>query len=72
LVMKEEQSDSRPIPEKAKSRWRTPRYFVVPLLLLISLLGGLIAGYVIVGKQGLAGVFEWKTWQHVIDLIFAP
>ncbi|MGQ3481780.1 DNA-directed RNA polymerase subunit beta [Paenibacillus sp. TY11] len=70
--MKEEQSDSRPVPEMTKSRWRTARYFVVPLLLLFSLLGGLIAGYVIVGKQGLAGVFEWKTWQHVIDLIFAP
>ncbi|ALA44235.1 MULTISPECIES: DNA-directed RNA polymerase subunit beta [Paenibacillus] len=70
--MKEEQSDSRPVPEKTKSRWRTARYFVVPLLLLFSLLGGLIAGYVIVGKQGLSGVFEWKTWQHVIDLIFAP
>ncbi len=72
MVMKEEQSDSRRVPEKTKSRWRTARYFVVPLLLLFSLLGGLIAGYVIVGKQGLAGVFEWKTWQHVIDLIFAP
>ncbi|MEK5140736.1 DNA-directed RNA polymerase subunit beta [Paenibacillus sp. FSL M7-0134] len=70
--MKEEQSDSRLVPEKTKSRWRTARYFVVPLLLLFSLLGGLIAGYVIVGKQGLSGVFEWKTWQHVIDLIFAP
>ncbi|MDQ0492622.1 DNA-directed RNA polymerase subunit beta [Paenibacillus brasilensis] len=70
--MKEEQSDSRRAPEKTKSRWRTARYFVVPLLLLFSLLGGLIVGYVIVGKQGLAGVFEWKTWQHVIDLIFAP
>ncbi|MEC0183529.1 DNA-directed RNA polymerase subunit beta [Paenibacillus peoriae] len=70
--MKEEQSDPRSVPEKTKSRWRTARYSVVPLLLFISLLGGLIAGYVIVGKQGLAGVFEWKTWQHVIDLIFAP
>ncbi len=72
MVMKEEQPNSRPVPEKAKSRWRIARYFVIPLLLLFSLLGGLIAGYVIVGKQGLAGVFEWKTWQHVIDLIFAP
>lgn len=72
MVMKEEQSDSRPVPAKIKSRWRSARYLIVPLLLLFSLLGGLITGYVIVGKQGLAGVFEWKTWQHVIDLIFAP
>ncbi|MDR0268740.1 MAG: DNA-directed RNA polymerase subunit beta [Paenibacillus sp.] len=46
--------------------------WLIPLFLLLSLGGGLIFGFVVVGKQSLSEVFEWKTWQHVIDLVFAP
>lgn len=55
-----------------KSRWRITRYFIIPLLLVISLLGGLIVGYVVVGKHSLADVFNVTTWRHVFDLVFAP
>lgn len=55
-----------------KSGWRIARHFVVPLLLVISLLGGMIVGYVVVGKHGLEDVFDIATWRHVFDLVFAP
>ncbi|MFB5759899.1 DNA-directed RNA polymerase subunit beta [Paenibacillus medicaginis] len=48
------------------------RHFVIPLLLVISLLGGMIAGYVVVGKHSLEDVFNMATWRHVFDLVFAP
>ncbi|MEC0243191.1 DNA-directed RNA polymerase subunit beta [Paenibacillus dokdonensis] len=46
--------------------------WMIPLFLVLALLGGMIVGYVVIGKQSLSEVFEWKTWQHVIDLVFAP
>ncbi|WP_445993902.1 DNA-directed RNA polymerase subunit beta [Paenibacillus medicaginis] len=55
-----------------KSVWRIARHFVIPLLLVISLLGGMIAGYVVVGKHSLEDVFNMATWRHVFDLVFAP
>ncbi|MDP4096079.1 DNA-directed RNA polymerase subunit beta [Paenibacillus sp. P96] len=55
-----------------KSVWRIVRHFVIPLLLVLSLFGGLIAGYVVVGKHGLEEVFNIGTWRHVFDLVFAP
>ncbi|WP_410515277.1 DNA-directed RNA polymerase subunit beta [Paenibacillus sp. BR2-3] len=45
---------------------------LIPLLLVAALGGGLIAGYVILGKKELADVFQWSTWKHVYDLVFAP
>ncbi|MFM9281940.1 DNA-directed RNA polymerase subunit beta [Paenibacillus jiagnxiensis] len=55
-----------------KSGWRIARHFVIPLLLVISLLGGMIVGYVVVGKHSLGDVFDIATWRHVFDLVFAP
>ncbi|WP_339325247.1 DNA-directed RNA polymerase subunit beta [Paenibacillus sp. FSL W8-0194] len=46
--------------------------WMIPLFLLLALVGGMIVGYVVIGKQSLSDVFKWETWQHVIDLVFAP
>lgn len=55
-----------------KSKWGLIQWFLIPLLLLIALGGGLAVGYVVVGKQELSDVFQWSTWKHVYDLVFAP
>lgn len=52
--------------------WGIIQVFLIPLLLVAALGGGLVAGYVILGKKELADVFQWSTWQHVYDLVFAP
>ncbi|GIO67555.1 DNA-directed RNA polymerase subunit beta [Paenibacillus sp. FSL M7-1455] len=57
---------------KKTARWRIVIRWMIPLFLLLALVGGLIVGYVVIGKQSLSDVFKWETWQHVIDLVFAP
>jgi len=58
--------------KKKKSGWRVLRWFLVPFLLVLALGGGMVAGYVVLGKQDLGSVFELDTWKHVYDLVFAP
>ncbi|SEL75493.1 DNA-directed RNA polymerase subunit beta [Paenibacillus sp. OK003] len=57
---------------KKKSGWRIARWFLVPVLLVLALAGGLVAGYVVLGKQDIGSVLQWSTWEHVYDLVFAP
>ena len=52
--------------------WGIIQVFLIPILLIAALGGGLAVGYVILGKKELADVFEWSTWKHVYDLVFAP
>lgn len=47
------------------------RKSIVPLIMIIMLITGLYVGYVVVGKQPEDEVFQWSTWQHIYDLIFA-
>jgi len=63
--------NQKPVRRKT-ARWRIVIRWMIPLFLVLALLGGMIVGYVVIGKQSLSEVFEWKTWQHVIDLVFAP
>lgn len=51
---------------------RTLFVLLILFILFLALFGGMIVGYVVLGKQSLGGVFEWSTWRHVYDLIFAP
>ncbi|AIQ14839.1 hypothetical protein PDUR_25380 [Paenibacillus durus] len=71
--MKQEQQTEDNVPIKRKrSKWTVVRWFLIPLLLLLALGGGLAAGYVVLGKKELSDVFHWSTWKHVYDLVFAP
>jgi len=47
------------------------RKSIVPLLCLIAVVGGLYLGFTVVGKQPGSEVFEWSTWKHMYDLVFA-
>ncbi|MDN8590871.1 DNA-directed RNA polymerase subunit beta [Paenibacillus sp. 11B] len=69
-----QQQNSKPDKTKVKKKsgWRIARWFLVPVLLVLALAGGLVAGYVVLGKQDIGSVLQWSTWEHVYDLVFAP
>lgn len=66
--MSESKENSRP----RTSGWKITLRIMVPVLMVLALFGGMTFGYVVLGKQELSEVFEWSTWKHVYDLIFAP
>jgi hypothetical protein len=47
------------------------RRSIVPALFLIALIAGLYVGYAVLGNRPGEGVFEWQTWKHMYDLVFA-
>ncbi|AZN38553.1 DNA-directed RNA polymerase subunit beta [Paenibacillus albus] len=49
----------------------TLRALVVPVLCVVAILGGMYAGYAILGKRPGDEVFEVETWKHMYDLVFA-
>lgn len=62
-------------PEEAKvkrSGWITLlRIVLVLLFLALAVVAGMAVGYTVLGKQELGDVWEWNTWKHVFDLVFA-
>ncbi|KAA8998008.1 DNA-directed RNA polymerase subunit beta [Paenibacillus spiritus] len=68
----EQVKDGEP-PQKRRKRsaWKIIQWFLIPLLLIAALGGGLVTGYVVMGKKEIADVFQWSTWRHVYDLVFA-
>ena len=56
---------------KRKPAWQALRILIFIAVWVIVIYAGLSVGYVIVGKHPLSDVFQWATWQHVFDLIFA-
>jgi len=61
-------------PEVKRRAWWVPLLKIVLILLFfaVALIGGAIAGYVVLGKQDIHDVLNWSTWRHVFDLVFAP
>ncbi|MEF2968045.1 DNA-directed RNA polymerase subunit beta [Paenibacillus sp. M1] len=58
---------------KRRSGWITLlRIVLIVLFLAIALICGTAVGYVVLGKQDISGVWQWSTWKHVFDLVFAP
>ncbi len=49
----------------------TLRKSIVPALFVVALIGGLYVGYTVLGKKPGEDVFEWHTWKHMYDLVFA-
>ncbi|WP_223065983.1 DNA-directed RNA polymerase subunit beta [Paenibacillus caui] len=82
----EEERPERPrrsrVQDKSKSvnKTRRPRRrlrsLIITLLVILFLFaagfGGMVFGYVVLGKQSWTEVLEWSTWRHVYDLVFAP
>jgi len=61
---------------KARPRWMKTtgallKYLGIPLLFIVCLYVGLYIGYVKLGDQPAHEIFDWSTWRHVYDLVFA-
>ncbi|WP_342563336.1 DNA-directed RNA polymerase subunit beta [Paenibacillus sp. FSL R7-0345] len=67
-----EEDKQQPAKRRGVSKWTITQWFLIPLLLVAALAGGLVAGYVIIGKREFSDVLQWSTWKHVYDLVFAP
>ncbi|MEC0310129.1 DNA-directed RNA polymerase subunit beta [Paenibacillus lautus] len=65
-------SESNAKKRSKTSGWKIAVRILIPVLLVLALFGGMVFGYVVLGDQELSEVFEWGTWKHVFDLIFAP
>ncbi|AIQ61306.1 DNA-directed RNA polymerase subunit beta [Paenibacillus borealis] len=68
----EEEQQQQPVRRRGISAWTIIQWFLIPLLLVAALGGGLVVGYVILGKKEFSDVLLWSTWKHVYDLVFAP
>ncbi|RAP74289.1 hypothetical protein DL346_23075 [Paenibacillus montanisoli] len=49
----------------------TLRKSIVPILCVLALLGGMYAGYAVLGHRPGEEVFDLATWKHMYDLVFA-
>jgi hypothetical protein len=67
-----EEEGQQPVRRRGISAWTIIQWFLIPLLLVAALGGGLVVGYVILGKREFSDVLLWSTWKHVYDLVFAP
>lgn len=69
----------QPVKKKSSFRrfwkhygWPVLRHLIVPVVCILVLFAGMAAGYVIIGDKPMSDVWEWDTWMHMFDLIFAP
>nr|WP_054954625.1 DNA-directed RNA polymerase subunit beta [Paenibacillus dakarensis] len=65
-------SEASGTKQRKTSGWKIALRIMVPIFLLLALVGGMVVGYVVLGKQDIGEAFKWSTWKHVFDLIFAP
>lgn len=65
-------SESKAKKSSKTSGWKIAVRIMVPIFLVLALGGGMVFGYVVLGKQELSEVFQWSTWRHVFDLVFSP
>ncbi|MHA6481335.1 DNA-directed RNA polymerase subunit beta [Paenibacillus sp. strain BS8-2] len=64
------------VEEREYPKWATVSFWlfrksIVPVVMIVMLAAGLYVGYVIMGKAPEDEVFDWATWQHLYDLVFA-
>ncbi|MEK5257211.1 DNA-directed RNA polymerase subunit beta [Paenibacillus sp. FSL F4-0125] len=64
--------DKKETKQRGLSKWTLIQWILIPLLLVAALGGGLVVGYVVLGKKEFSDVIQWSTWRHVYDLVFAP
>jgi hypothetical protein len=64
--------DKKEPKRRGVSKWKLIQWVLIPLLLVAALGGGLVIGYVVLGKKEFSDVLQWSTWRHVYDLVFAP
>ncbi|RJX36921.1 DNA-directed RNA polymerase subunit beta [Paenibacillus pinisoli] len=67
----EEDEERHRFPKWARIVFWMLRKSIVPVVMIVMLLVGLYVGFVYLGHGSKNDVFEWTTWRHLYDLIFA-
>lgn len=47
------------------------KILAIPVLCVAALMFGLAVGYSVLGGGEMDEVFDWRTWKHMWDLVFA-
>lgn len=47
------------------------KYILLAVAAIVVVFAGLVVGYVVMGNRPLGEVFDFGTWKHLIDLVFA-
>ncbi|RED57659.1 DNA-directed RNA polymerase subunit beta [Cohnella lupini] len=55
----------------ARVVWMSIKLLIIPVLCVAALIVGLAIGYVVLGDKPLSDVFDFNTWKHMYDLVFA-
>ncbi|WP_059041675.1 DNA-directed RNA polymerase subunit beta [Paenibacillus rubinfantis] len=63
--------DNQPMAAKRPAWIVILRIVLVLLVLVVALAAGTVVGYVVFGKQDASDIWQWSTWKHVFDLVFA-
>ena len=67
-----DEQNEAPVRRKRSFGKKVLRWILFLLFFVLCLAGGLVFGYVYMGKQGIEEAFKLETWMHVFDLVFAP
>ena len=67
----DEEYEEERFPTWARVAFWLFRKSIVPIIMIVMLVVGLYAGYVILGSGPKDDVFKIETWRHLYDLIFA-
>lgn len=51
--------------------WMTFKILIIPVLCLLALGLGAVAGYTVLGDRPMSEAFDFSTWKHMYDLVFA-
>lgn len=69
-----EKTEGQPDGTAQKESFRPTKWLVrlviVPLTCVLTLIAGLIAGYVVVGKGAVSEALNFDTWRHLFQLVF--
>ncbi|MFF2889952.1 DNA-directed RNA polymerase subunit beta [Paenibacillus sp. NPDC057967] len=67
----EEDEEDYKFPKWARIAFWMLRKSIVPIVMIVMLIVGLYVGFVFLGDGSKNDVFEWATWRHLYDLVFA-
>ncbi|MBN3523901.1 DNA-directed RNA polymerase subunit beta [Paenibacillus apiarius] len=70
---KEDKGDTKghkPARRSKSVKWLV-RLAIIPMLCILTLFAGMIAGYVVLGKGSFNEALNLNTWTHLFQLVFA-
>lgn len=66
---KELEPNQEPVRRSKAGKWIF-RLAIVPLLCILATFGGMVAGFVVLGKGSVADALNVNTWTHLFQLVF--